>query len=441
LAIEALLRVEKGFDGIMIGFEVPGNEALILEGVLGAIPEGSVRIPAKDMHITLALVRNLEIDAVIKPVRVVAEKFRGTLDGKTGGLIRFNPDNEGMVPVCAHFDSPWISSFRETIMDEFRRNGIDPLMEHGFTPHITLAYLPAGSSLPDIEIPNLSIQFDGVTVFGTEEEKFFIKFGSDDQDGRGGKIWKSFDRVARKWEGQFKRTAARLFEEEEREIEGRINGLKGKSIKTIDYEAILTAIATYLAVEAVKKWQTAFLPLMMGLMQEQLSAWTGAVGIDWDIENPAVADFIRGHSFAFAQRISDTTMEEVKRLVLAAQGEGWSIVRMVDELKAVYGGWSDLRAEMIARSETIRSSNAGLVEGYKQNGISEIEWFAALDDRLCPFCGEMHGKRLAIGEAWFEGGSEMYVGQERLVMDYGDVFWPPLHPNCRCVMQPVLGDG
>ena len=256
----------------------------------------------------------------------------------------------------------------------------------------------------------------------------------------GSSAWKAFDRVARRWEGQFKRTAAELFEAEEREIEGRINGLKGKSIKAIDFEAILTAIATFLAVEAVKKWQTAFLPLMMGLMQEQLSAWTGSVGIDWDIENPAVADFIRSHSFVFAQRISDTTMEEIRRLMLAAQGEGWSIVRLMDEVQAVYGGWSDLRAEMIARSETIRSSNAGLVEGYKQNGISEIEWFAALDDRLCPFCGEMHGKRITIGEAWFEGGSEMYVGQERLVMDYGDVFWPPLHPDCRCVMQPVIGE-
>jgi HK97 family phage portal protein len=252
--------------------------------------------------------------------------------------------------------------------------------------------------------------------------------------------WKAFDRVARKWEGQFKRTAARLFEEEEREIEGRINGMKGKSIKAIDFEAILTAIATFMAVESVKKWQTEFLPLMMGLMQEQLSAWIGSVGIDWDIENPAVADFIRSHSFAFAQRISDTTMEDVKRLILAAQGEGWSTVRLMDELKAVYGGWSDLRAEMIARSETIRSSNAGLVEGYKQNGITQIEWYAALDERLCPFCNEMHGKQIAIGEAWFEGGSEMYVGQERLVMDYGDVYWPPLHPNCRCVMQPVIGD-
>lgn len=258
--------------------------------------------------------------------------------------------------------------------------------------------------------------------------------------GNGEIIWKAFDRVARAWEGQFKRTAVKLFEEEEREIEGLVNANKGKSIKAIDFGAILKAVLGYLAVESIKKWQTDFLPLMMGLMQNQVEALVGTIGIDWEIENPAVAAFINEHAFEFAQRISETTADEVRRLILAAQDEGWSTLKLIDELQSVYGGWSEIRAEMIARSETIRSSNAGLVEGYRLNGITRIEWFAALDERLCPFCGEMHGKQVTIGEAWFVDGSEMQVGDERLVMDYGDVFWPPLHPNCRCVMQPVLAD-
>ncbi len=252
--------------------------------------------------------------------------------------------------------------------------------------------------------------------------------------------WKAFDRVARQWEGQFKRTAARLFEEEEIEIEARVNGEKGKSIKAIDFEAILKAILAYLTVESAKKWQTAFLPLMLGVTRSQLEIWSGTIGVDWEIENPAVAAFIKTHAFEFAQRISETTADEVRRMILAAQSEGWSIVRLKEELQAVYGGWSDIRAEMIARSETIRSSNAGLVEGFRQSGISEIEWFAALDERLCPFCSEMHGKQIAIGEAWFAAGSVMQVGDEVLMMDYGDVMWPPLHPNCRCVMQPVIDE-
>lgn len=258
--------------------------------------------------------------------------------------------------------------------------------------------------------------------------------------GRGEVIWKAFDRIARQWEGVFKQGAADVFGEELIEVEALLNTHKGKTIKAIDYESILKAILEFLLGPGAEKWLEKFMPLMHGLIREQVTAMGGSIGIDWEIENPAVAEFVRTHAFEFAKRISETTVEDVRRLILTAQDEGWSVLTTRNELRTVYQDWSDLRAEMIARSETIRSSNAGLVESYQQHGIKRIEWFAALDDRLCPFCGEMHGKVIAIGEAWHEAGSEMVVGDDRLVMDYGDVYWPPLHPNCRCVMQPVIGD-
>jgi hypothetical protein len=93
---------------------------------------------------------------------------------------------------------------------------------------------------------------------------------------------------------------------------------------------------------------------------------------------------------------------------------------------------------MIARSETIRASNAGAVEAYRQGGIQTEEWWASLDERLCPFCGEMHGQTLSVGGVWHAAGSVMSVGGEQLVMDYGDVLYPPLHPECRCTMLPVV---
>ncbi len=306
-------------------------------------------------------------------------------------------------------------------------------------------YRPLMSEAVDDGAGDASLK--GMTADGGERKEgreviaLSEKTGDRGRKAEAGEIhWKAFEQIARRWEGQFKRAAAALFEAEELAIEGTINGMKGKSIKAIDYLGIMKAVLGYLGVEAAKKWAAAFTPLMTGLMQAQLTAWTDVVGIDWDIDNPAVTAYIKEHAYVFAERISETTVEEIRRLFLAAHDEDWSVVRMIEEVQAVYGGWSDLRAEMIARSETIRSSNAGLVEGYRQNGISRIEWFAALDERLCPFCGEMHGKQIPMGEAWFADGSEMQVGDEHLVMNYGDVYWPPLHPNCRCVMQPVFAE-
>ncbi len=93
---------------------------------------------------------------------------------------------------------------------------------------------------------------------------------------------------------------------------------------------------------------------------------------------------------------------------------------------------------MIARSETIRSSNAGEEEAFREAGIEVKEWYASLDERICSFCREMHGTQIAVGSAFQSDGAVMEVGGHRLVMDYGDVKYPPLHPDCRCTILPVV---
>jgi uncharacterized protein with gpF-like domain len=34
----------------------------------------------------------------------------------------------------------------------------------------------------------------------------------------------------------------------------------------------------------------------------------------------------------------------------------------------------------------------------------------------------------------------MVVDGQRLAMDYGDVRYPPLHPDCRCTVLPVVAE-
>ncbi len=67
------------------------------------------------MHITLALTGHPSNEAIVKAVASVADKFT-SIEGSVGGLIRFNQNPEGMIPVCAHFDSPAITKFREAIL-------------------------------------------------------------------------------------------------------------------------------------------------------------------------------------------------------------------------------------------------------------------------------------------------------------------------------------
>ena len=77
-----------------------------------------------------------------------------------------------------------------------------------------------------------------------------------------------------------------------------------------------------------------------------------------------------------------------------------------------------VRALKIARTETIAVSNEGALLGYEDSGVVEkSEFYAALDERVCPDCNALHGKVYKLADS------------------HGVI---PVHPNCRCVMLPVV---
>ncbi|MGB5105572.1 MAG: hypothetical protein WBP42_02550 [Candidatus Zixiibacteriota bacterium] len=110
--------------------------------------------------------------------------------------------------------------------------------------------------------------------------------------------------------------------------------------------------------------------------------------------------------------------------------------------------WSGL-----AGSAMNRSRNFGLIRGYKEVDIAELE-IVALDDELtCPICGEMNGKIIPVGKAYgqvermiatenpedvravspwlsFNDISGLDIGQ---IMDKGMIL-PPFHFSCRCTV-------
>ena len=76
---------------------------------------------------------------------------------------------------------------------------------------------------------------------------------------------------------------------------------------------------------------------------------------------------------------------------------------------------SALRPKMIARTETVRLANAGLIKTYKEKGVEKVEWLAAVSDRTCEQCMKLDGQ----------------------VFDIDTVSAPPIHPMCRCSLLTV----
>ena len=78
------------------------------------------------------------------------------------------------------------------------------------------------------------------------------------------------------------------------------------------------------------------------------------------------------------------------------------------------------RSNSIARSETVRLANQGLVNLYKENNIKKVRFLAALSDRTCPICEGLNGQVFNI--------NELVVGVNQ----------PHIHTNCRCTLISVI---
>ena len=100
------------------------------------------------------------------------------------------------------------------------------------------------------------------------------------------------------------------------------------------------------------------------------------------------------------------------------------------------------RTEMIARTETIRASNAGSDELFRQWGVPEKEWIATQDDRVRTLEKGEWGHLEADGQR--VGMNEMFVLKgpdgERVECQYpGDPSLPlAAMLNCRCSELPVV---
>ncbi len=249
---------------------------------------------------------------------------------------------------------------------------------------------------------------------------------------------RTIDQTAQAWEGPFRKAAADLFSDEKAELV-KILRREGKAAKqSIAYQAFLNEGVTYLVVNK-KGWQQAFLGLFGGLMKAQLENVEAVYGIAWDIERPEVQQFLAGYTMKFAEGIEGVSEHALRELVMKAQSEGWSVTQTREAIMQTWEGFSEQRAQMIARTETIRSSNYGVKEAWKQGGITKISWYTYFDGRECGWCTQMHGKTIAIENNFANMGDELMSEEgEIMTVTYSDVGAPPLHPNCRCTELAVV---
>ena len=99
------------------------------------------------------------------------------------------------------------------------------------------------------------------------------------------------------------------------------------------------------------------------------------------------------------------------------------------------------RATMIARTELASAFNYGqqnqidqAVDGGDINAIVLKRFFTALDERVCPICGPLHGVAI-VHDATFPSTLPRVNGGKGAT-----TLTPPLHPQCRCtILWEIMG--
>ncbi len=164
------------------------------------------------------------------------------------------------------------------------------------------------------------------------------------------------------------------------------------------------------------------------------------VGVElaFDVANPLVRHFLETYIPKLAGSVSVATRTGIAEALAAGLREGESIPKLRDRVRDVFKEAKASRAACIARSEECRAATKGEIEGWRQSRIVEgKEWIIQGD--ACEWCVEMEGRTTDLDGLYFEVG-ESFTNSNGgvMVLDYTEIDGPPLHPNCRCALVPIL---
>ena len=168
----------------------------------------------------------------------------------------------------------------------------------------------------------------------------------------------------------------------------------------------------------------------------------------------ALAAYAKEESVRLANRVAADINANLSDSIRTVLGTGIAEGLTSRELAERVQGWADdegdeergtmARALTIARTESARATNLAESDAWAVSGlVAGKRWM--LQDDACEFCvaaaAEFESQSVALDQPFYAQGSTL-VGADggEMTFDYGAVFAPPLHPNCRCAIDAVMVD-
>lgn len=150
------------------------------------------------------------------------------------------------------------------------------------------------------------------------------------------------------------------------------------------------------------------------------------VGVDDPyLASRALKDLISANVEKFTKSMLDTDRQHIIDLITNGIENGDSVVQirntLTDDIE-----YTKMQATRVTRTEVSRASSQSALDAWKQSGVVEgKQWITAgADDE----CADYEGQIETLDSTFYTGDSPFQDGD------------PPIHPNCRCSLIPIVTD-
>ncbi len=163
------------------------------------------------------------------------------------------------------------------------------------------------------------------------------------------------------------------------------------------------------------------------------------LGVSFDVLAPEVIEFIGSHTIRLAHEINAKKKLELAEAIRSSIAEGNNTQEATQKVLAAYKELTTFEAERIARTESTTAYMQGSKKSWEATGVKRKVLRAAGGPcALCDAINQKYAEPVPLDHLFFKLGDTFTVGSKVYTFDYENVDAPPLHPNCRCTLLPVI---
>jgi len=216
-----------------------------------------------------------------------------------------------------------------------------------------------------------------------------------------------------RWEGVFGRTMERFFDRQQRVVAEKAESKRVR--RALDSGVAIAAVVDLIFDEAV--WNRSLgedlKPVIVGAMADASRTKAGSA----DEAEAKQIDKLADEQVERAEKLNGTTKEQIAVAVAVAaslKAEDESALSVKDKMSylrvvigAIYVDADSERKAMIAENEAYSAYNGGRYVDASTSGVITKTWLTRKDDKVRDLHKLLHGKSVAVGEAFNAGGVKL----------------------------------